>query len=411
MIRVVVLHPRDLAAPTVGGIQTFLHDFVKHSPADFEITVAGVTQDSHERPVGRRRRVRIGQRDAWLLPLAPGGNMGRNPVAMWRMLGAQLRLRRLLLGRHTILQVHRPFRSLVLAGHRGPRVQFVHLDIRYWPGPSGWPRLGHLYRPFTDSAIERMARVYVVNEPGAELLRAAHPRIAERIEFLPVWFDEEVFRPAAADERSGLRAVLLDRLEVPGSERNDRLVLFAGRLDENKDPGLALAAFAEVARRERNVRLMVAGDGTLRPAMADGARELDLADRVHFVGDLARDALAETMRASDALVLSSRAEGGGPRVVLEALASGLPVVATPVGDVARTVRSGINGWLTRDHDAHELAAGLEWALDQPRDAIRNEAVAAVAPYTARRVLEPLYEAYRELAGARADPQPAPRRST
>ena len=60
MIRVVVLHPRDLAAPTLGGIQTFLHDFVKHSPADFDITVAGVTQDPDERPIGKRSRVRIG---------------------------------------------------------------------------------------------------------------------------------------------------------------------------------------------------------------------------------------------------------------------------------------------------------------------------------------------------------------
>ena len=63
MIRVVVLHPRDLAAPTLGGIQTFLHDFVKHSPTDFDITVAGVTQDPADRPIGRRSRVHIGRRD------------------------------------------------------------------------------------------------------------------------------------------------------------------------------------------------------------------------------------------------------------------------------------------------------------------------------------------------------------
>ncbi|HYI21689.1 MAG TPA: glycosyltransferase family 4 protein [Candidatus Limnocylindrales bacterium] len=411
MIRVVVLHPRDLAAPTLGGIQTFLHDFVKHSPADFDITVAGVTQDPDERPIGRRSRVRIGKRDAWLLPLAPAGRMGRNPLNLWRMLGAQLRLRQLLLGRHAILQVHRPFRPLVLAGHRGPRVQFVHLDIRYWPGPSGWPRLGHLYRPFSDSAIERMARVYVVNEPGTELLRDAHPAMAERIEFIPVWFDEEVFRPPSDSERAALRVALLDRLGVPDAGREDRLILFAGRLEEVKDPALALAAFADVARRGRSVRLVVAGDGALREAMDVDTRQLGLAERVHFVGDQARDELAELMRATDVLLLSSRTEGGGPRVVLEALASGMPVVATPVGDVARTVRSGVNGWLTTGHDAAELADGLEWALDQPLDQVRGEAVAAVAPYTARRVLEPLYAAYRELAVAGADAQPAPRRST
>ncbi len=159
------------------------------------------------------------------------------------------------------------------------------------------------------------------------------------------------------------------------------------------------------------MRLVVAGEGALREAMDIHARELGLAERVHFVGDQARDELAELMRATDVLLLSSRTEGGGPRVVLEALASGVPVVATPVGDVARTVRSGVNGWLTAGHDAAELADGLEWVLDQPLDVVRAKAVAAVAPYTARRVLEPLYAAYRELVVVGADAQPAPRRNT
>ena len=103
------------------------------------------------------------------------------------------------------------------------------------------------------------------------------------------------------------------------------------------------------------------------------------------------------MRSCDVLLLSSRAEGGGPRVVLEALASGLPVVATTVGDVARTVRSGTNGWLAASHDPGALADGLAWALDRPFAELSREAVAAVAPYTARRVLAPLYDAYRTLA--------------
>lgn len=395
-VRVVVIHPRDLAAPTLGGIQTFLHDFVKYSPDDFEITVAGVTQDRRERPIGRRRRVQVNGRSAWLLPLAPAGSLGRNAFDIARMVLAQLRLRRLLLDRHAILQVHRPFRPILLAGQRGPRVQFIHLDIRDWPGPSGWPRLGHLYQPFSGDALERMARVYVVNEPGVELLRRANPAIADRIEFLPVWFDDEVFRPPAVDERAALR----DRLAIEGLAESDRLVLFAGRLEEVKDPLLALAAFAAFADMNgagRHARMLVAGDGELRAGMADQSETLGVAGRVHFLGDLARDELSRLMRSCDVLLLSSRAEGGGPRVVLEALASGLPVVATTVGDVARTVRSGTNGWLAASHDPGALADGLAWALDRPFAELSREAVAAVAPYTARRVLAPLYDAYRTLA--------------
>ena len=132
------------------------------------------------------------------------------------------------------------------------------------------------------------------------------------------------------------------------------------------------------------MRLVVAGEGALREAMDIHARELGLAERVHFVGDQARDELAELMRATDVLLLSSRTEGGGPRVVLEALASGVPVVATPVGDVGRTVRSGVNGWLTAAHDAAELADGLEWALDQPSTRFATSTCGGRAVYGATR---------------------------
>jgi glycosyltransferase involved in cell wall biosynthesis len=407
MVRVVVLHPRDLAAPTQGGIQTFLHDFVKHSPDDFDITIAGVTQDPRARPVGTTRRIRIGNRAVRLLPLAPAGQIGRDFGTAWRMLVGQARMRRRLIDQHTILQVHRPYRPVLLAGHRGPRVQFVHLDIRYWPGPSGWPRLGHLYRPFSDSALERMSRVYVVNEPGAALLRHEHPSIADRITFIPVWFDEQVFRPPGVAERAALRDGLMERLGVPLAGRDDALVLFAGRLEPIKDPALALASFANAVKGGRQGRLVFAGDGALQRPMSIMATELGVAERVHFVGDVARQGIAQLMRASDLLLLTSQAEGGGPRVVLEALATGLPVVATRVGDIARTVRSGENGWLTDDHQPDALAEGIGWALDRPREDVARAAQAAVAPYTARLVLAPLYEDYRVLAAT----QPEPSRST
>ena len=117
-----------------------------------------------------------------------------------------------------------------------------------------------------------MARVYVVNEPGVELLRRANPAIADRIEFLPVWFDDEVFRPPAVDERAALR----DRLAIEGLAESDRLVLFAGRLEEVKDPLLALAAFAAFADMNgagRHARMLVAGDGELRAAHGGPIRD------------------------------------------------------------------------------------------------------------------------------------------
>ncbi len=404
-VRVLVVHPRDPASPTVGGIQTFLRDFLKYAPDDFEITVAGTTRDRGARPIGRSQEVSIEGRTITILPLAPSGGLPRDPIGLLAVAVAQVRLRALMLRGGTILQVHRPYRAVFLTGHRGPRVQFVHVDIREWPGPSAWSLLPQLYRQFSSRALRAMARIFVVNEPGVDILRREYSDIADRIEFLPVWYDPAVFGGAAHHTRPRLRAELLAELTDATVGANDQadeqLVLFAARLDPIKDPDLALDAFeALVANGQApRARLVVAGSGELRSRLEGHAAALGLEKRVHFLGDIARPRLADVMRASDVLLLTSHAEGGGPRVVLEALACGLPVVAPPVGEVRRTVEHLANGWLFEERDPAAVARGLRWALDQPRDGIADAAVRAAAPYAVERVLTRVYAAYRHLAGA------------
>jgi glycosyltransferase involved in cell wall biosynthesis len=101
------------------------------------------------------------------------------------------------------------------------------------------------------------------------------------------------------------------------------------------------------------------------------------------------------------LLLTSRAEGGGPRVVLEALASGTPVVATPVGEVRRTVAHQVDGWLLEEIGAQAVADALSWVLDAPRDVLSAAAIAAVSPFTAQEVLGRVYSTYRGLMNGAA----------
>jgi glycosyltransferase involved in cell wall biosynthesis len=399
LVRVLVVHPRDPAAPTIGGIQTFLHDFVKYAPPDFEISVAGLTRDPAARPVGRWTHLELSGRPVNFLALAASGGMTRRPAAALRTMLALARLLRALTVSGRILQLHRPYRSFLVRMHRGPTVQLVHLDIRDWPGPSGWPKLQSLYRQFSDAALERMDRVFVVNEPGAELLRTAHPKVAERIEFLPVWYDDEVFRPVDTPRRHELRTDLAVRLGLdPSAAETDSFVLLAVRLTEIKKPVLAVEAVARLIETTRpNTHLVVAGEGELRGAVEARAAELGISERVHLLGDRPRDEVARLMQASDVLLLTARSEGGGPRVVLEALACGLPVVSTTVVEVRRTVSSGRNGWLVDEATPGALAEGLEWALRQARDQLAQAAIDAAKPFTARRILAHLYDTYRELA--------------
>ncbi|MEO8625766.1 MAG: glycosyltransferase family 4 protein [Candidatus Limnocylindrales bacterium] len=397
-VRVLIVHPRDPMAPTIGGIQTFLHDFIKYAPPDFAISIVGLTRDPALRPVGRWLPLDVVGRRVRFLPVGTTSGVPRSPRAMTSSAMALARALRALQDRRQILQVHRPYRAMLLNRHRGPKVQFIHLDLRDWPGPSGWPKLRRLYRQFSDATLEGMDRVFVVNEPGALRLRAEHPGIAERIEFLPVWYDEQVFRPVDEDERRALRTRLADRLGLDASAASsERFVLLAVRLTEIKKPLLAIETLAALLKLgQPTARLVVAGAGELLDDARQLAALLGVADRVHFLGDRPRGEIAELMQASDALLLTARSEGGGPRVVLEALACGLPVVSTPVVEVRRTVETRLNGWLVDEATPEALAEGVAWVLAQPRAALAEAAMAAAKPFTAQTILGGLYETYRRL---------------
>ena len=397
-VRVLAVHPRDIAEPTGGGIQTFLRDFIAYSPADFEVSVAGVTSDPEARPVGKWQSVPVGSRSARFLPVARSGSLLRHPGGLFRTLPALRVLRRAMTEPGTILQVHRPYRSFILDGHNGPWVQIIHLDLDAWPGPSGWRRLNWMYRDFGDG-LERFDRVFVANEAGALKLRADNPSIADRIQFLPVWYDDLTFRPPAVGQRMALRSQVAADLGLPLETTVDRWVVAAGRLDPIKDLSLAVDTVALLAlqRPSEVVRFIVCGEGEERDAVAARATERGIADRMHLVGNQPRTVVARLMAASDALLVTSLAEGGGPRVVIEALGSGLPVVSTIVGMVRRSVTSGVNGQLVETRTAEALADGLNWTLDQHRDAIADAATAAVRPFIASAVLSQLYDTYRDLA--------------
>ncbi|HEX7197058.1 MAG TPA: glycosyltransferase family 4 protein, partial [Candidatus Limnocylindria bacterium] len=240
--------------------------------------------------------------------------------------------------------------------------------------------------------FRRMRRVYVVNEKATEDYRRRWPDVADRISFLPNWYDHSIFRRLAPPVRDRLRRDLRDELGVPAG---DRVLLFAGRLEGQKAPLLLVDAFVLLASAVTDVVLVICGDGSMRPAVAERARAAGEERRVRIVGTLGRERLAEVMSASDALVISSEFETG-PTVGYEALATGLPVVTTPVGQISRIVRSSGAGTVSEDHTARALAAAMEEALRLPAT-VRDLASAASTPYAAATVLGEVYGYERALA--------------
>ncbi len=166
----------------------------------------------------------------------------------------------------------------------------------------------------------------------------------------PNGVDTEHFSPGSQDEA---------RNRV-GQPLGDRIVLVVGHLIPRKDPILSMDAFH--AAGLDNARLVYVGRGPLMEEVRAHAASLGLQERVSLLGERPPQELVDWYRAADAMLLTSSREGR-PNVVLEALSTGCPVVATDAGGTSEVVTS--DRMLSRTRDAGKIGAMLSDLLAAP----------------------------------------------
>jgi glycosyltransferase involved in cell wall biosynthesis len=164
--------------------------------------------------------------------------------------------------------------------------------------------------------------------------------------------DSSLFRP---DRPGGL-----DVRRALGWAPEDVVITYVSRIAPEKNVDYLADALAIVASRQPGVRLLLVGDGPSRPAL-----EQRLGSIAHFAGYLQGEALSNHYAASDIFAFSSLTETFG-NVVLEAMASGLPVVALRAGGVGESVRSGSTGILVDPSEPPEsFASALLRLIEHP----------------------------------------------
>lgn len=204
-------------------------------------------------------------------------------------------------------------------------------------------------------SLRRTDAVATVCEAARRELEHAGWPHAARLVAVPNGIDVERFAPR--DERA--RERLAGTLGLPP---HTRVIGTVGRLNPVKDHAALLQAFARLRDAMPDTALVLVGDGALRGELAALAAAPELAGRVHLLGD--RSDVANLLRAFDLFVLSSRSEGYSI-ALLEACASGLPIVATEVGGNAEIVHAGENGLLVPPGDPAVLADALRVLLADP----------------------------------------------
>jgi glycosyltransferase involved in cell wall biosynthesis len=250
-------------------------------------------------------------------------------------------------------------------------------------------------KPFVRDWVGRVLR-------RARLLTACSPELARRVEALgfdaartrviPYGVDLELFRPDAS-RRAHWRA----RLGIPAAAP---LILGVGRMATKKGFQHLVAGLGSLFARVPAAHVVLAGGGDRLEELRAGAARWS--GQVHFPGAVLHDTLPDLYRAADLFVLPAVHDAKGnvdglPNVILEAMATGLPVVASDISGIPLAVEEGVSGRLVPEGDAGALAAAL---IDLAADERKRRSMGAAARRRAERDLswDAVAERYREAYG-------------
>ena len=163
----------------------------------------------------------------------------------------------------------------------------------------------------------------------------------------------------------------LERFPVPRSANNHvPRIVSVGRLVPFKGFDDLIDACAELARHRIDFVCDIIGDGPLRETLQAKIEQLDLSSRVNLLGSLSQGAVLEKLQTADIFALASTTDAQGatdvfPTVILEAMASGRPVVSTRLAGIPELVVDGQTGMLAPPGDSNRLAHALEQLLRDP----------------------------------------------
>jgi glycosyltransferase involved in cell wall biosynthesis len=308
--------------------------------------------------------------------------------------------------------------GLALAARRLMRTRRFDLVHAHWIVPNGVGAL--LLDAATPLAIGvHGSDVFMAEKSGvrslsgaalrrARLVTGCSPELVERVcalgfpesaaRVIPYGVDTETFAPG--EDRVGWR----QRLGIPAAAT---VLLTVGRMVSKKGFDVLVEALPNVLAAAPSLHVVFAGDGDRREEWRAGTEALG--DRVHFPGAVLRDALPDLYRAADLFVLPAVHDRAGnvdglPNVILEAMASGLPVVASRISGIPLAVESGRQGLLVAERHVADLAESLARLAGDPQ---RLAAMGKAARHRARTELTwdavagRYREAYLSVLGARS----------
>jgi glycosyltransferase involved in cell wall biosynthesis len=401
MAKIAILYPSDPAGNAPSGIDSVIRGILKWAPPDLEYTLLGATTDPVSRPVGLEANVKLGQREVRFLPLVTmdaRGGRGRVPLVVRYMWALNRYAEHKGLAAFNILDFHRVEPVWLFRRDPRPKNVIVHQDmsiIRDKDCDIGWRHAPWLYELIEHALFSRVDHIFCVRQSAVLRYEKIYPDL--RFSFIPTWVDTSTFYPPPnPDDRTYSRAEFRAILGL--AEPKTRILTYVGRLDKQKDPLLLLNGFHEALSRLRNLHLVIIGDGVLRRNAEAACKTLNIREHVSFLGVQSAVQIAAALRGSHLFLLASAYEGM-PVAVLEALATGLPVVSTNVGEIPLFVRNGVNGQIISNRTPSAMADAIYAALEKLELMTGEPCTASVAEYQPENVLHLLFDNHRRQAAS------------
>ena len=187
------------------------------------------------------------------------------------------------------------------------------------------------------------------------------------------------------------KETLRKRLEI---KEDEKIITFVGTLRIVKGVKYLIKAMKIIKQKSPDTKMMLVGDGEEREELESLVEELGLKERVKFIGRVQNEEIPQYMVASDVFVLPSLSEGF-PVTVLEAMASGVPMIATNVGGLPEIIKDGENGFLVEPKNPEEIAEKVLLLLedDKLRERISRNNKKKAKGYSWDSAVEKLEEVY------------------
>lgn len=307
---------------------------------------------------------------------------GRTPLKM-QNLKAFWQLRKLLRSYYDIIYFSTPVvgavgRVALIGKKRGRVIYSAHGYSFYKDNPDGNGKY-----IFIEKNLCRLTDcTFTMNKEDYEAVQELKFPCKEIYNVDGVGVDLSVFAKVTPDEKIALR----DKYEY---DQNDFILIYPAEFTERKNQGLLLEAMSRLRQKHSNVKLLLLGRGIKEDDYKQYAKELGVDDIVHFLGY--RNDVNQLLKLSDALFASSTNEGL-PINMMEALATGLPVIATNTRGQNDLIQDGYNGFLFGLNEP-EVASNRICSLIEDKslyDVMSDHAVESSKKYDIR-VVAPQYD--------------------